>query len=403
MKPAKHVAFVAPFLQPQTIRYLETFARLPGCVLSVLTQDNPKKLPASLSECKVVMLKDCTQPEDLVRAVRQVGAVDRLLSPLEQLQVPVAEAREALQIPGLHRQAAVNFRDKDQMKAVLRQAGLPVAASQLATSAQQIRQFGAEHGYPIIVKPPDGLGAKATYRINAESELASVVRQLNPSPEQPIQVEEFITGQERTFETISIQGTPVWWSGTRYFPGPLTVLENPWMQYCVLLPRESDAHFESFKTINFRALQALGQQTGLSHMEWFLREDGRAVISEVGARPPGVQIMPLMSTVFEVDMIAAWAKLMVHDQFEPRARKWAAGVAFFRGSGPGSRVVRVDGLDKAQARAGEWVVDRSLPAVGMLRGSGYEGEGWAIVRHPTTEGAMAALKALVEDVRVIYG
>ena len=37
-----------------------------------------------------------------------------------------------------------------------------------------------------------------------------------------------------------------------------------------------------------QALGALGMGTGLTHMEWFLRADGSAIVSEVGARPPGV-------------------------------------------------------------------------------------------------------------------
>ena len=54
------------------------------------------------------------------------------------------------------------------------------------------------------------------------------------------QAEEFVRGREHTCETVTIAGKPVWRSGTRYYPGPLEVLENPWIQYCVLLPLEAD-------------------------------------------------------------------------------------------------------------------------------------------------------------------
>jgi hypothetical protein len=39
----------------------------------------------------------------------------------------------------------------------------------------------------------------------------------------------------------------------------------------------------------------------------------------------------------------------------------------------------------------------------MARAEGYEGEGWATVRSATTEGAKAALRALIDNVRVRYG
>jgi len=181
----------------------------------------------------------------------------------------------------------------------------------------------------------------------------------------------------------------------------LEVLENPWMQYCVLLPRET-SNFEHFHPINTAALTALGMQTGLSHMEWFHLKDGRSVVSEVGARPPGAMIMPLMQHTHQVDMVAKWAELMVFERFSAPQRSYAAGVAFFRGQGMG-RVVDVHGLDKAQEEVGHLVVDRRLPVRGQPKASGYEGEGWAIVRHENTEVVKDALKRLITHVRVELG
>ena len=56
-----------------------------------------------------------------------LGSVDRLLAILENLQVPLGEVRERLGIPGMGAEVARNFRDKDQMKRVFEQAGLPCA------------------------------------------------------------------------------------------------------------------------------------------------------------------------------------------------------------------------------------------------------------------------------------
>jgi hypothetical protein len=186
---------------------------------------------------------------------------------------------------------------------------------------------------------------------------------------------------------------------------PLEVLENPWMQYCVVLPREEDrSEFKAFRPTNRAALQALGMGTGLTHMEWFLRKDGTHVVSEVGARPPGVHIMPMNGLALERDFVQLWAHLVVHEKWPADLqRKWAVGAAFFRGTGKGKRVVEVRGLDKAQALAGPLVIDRKLPQVGQARADGYEGEGWAIVRAPRTEQVIEALKALVTNVQVRYG
>ena len=215
--------------------------------------------------------------------------------------------------------------------------------------------------------------------------------------------------REHTCETVSIHGKTVWRSGTRYFPSPLEVLENPWVQYCVLLPREIEAPWTSFAPVNDAALEALygpNRQvvgTALTHMEWFLCDDGAMLVNEVGARPPGVHIMPLMSLTHGVDMIAKWAELIAFVRFTPIERKSAAGAAFFRGQGGGDRVVSVQGLEQAIEAAGSALVEMRTPKVGQPRAPGYEGEGWATVQHATTDGAKQALLALIQNVQVRYG
>ena len=67
-------------------------------------------------------------------------------------------------------------------------------------------------------------------------------------------------------------------------------MRNPWIQWSVLLPREIDGpQYDDIRQVAFRALDALGMETGLSHLEWFRRKDGSIAISEVAARPPGLR------------------------------------------------------------------------------------------------------------------
>jgi hypothetical protein len=63
----------------------------------------------------------------------------------------------------------------------------------------------------------------------------------------------------------------------------------------------------------------------------------------------------------------------------------------------------VTGLEAAQKAVGELVVEAQLPMVGQMRRTGYEGEGWAIVRHADTEVVAKALRTLVTSVRVTAG
>jgi phosphoribosylaminoimidazole carboxylase (NCAIR synthetase) len=411
---AAHVVFVAPHFLENTNRYVRAFAALDGVTLSVISMDPSEAIPAELKpriagHYKIDDSMDAAQLETATRAItKSIGKVDRLAGVLEQLQTPLAAVRDAVGIEGVTRQLAQNFRDKDRMKEVLRASNVPVAKSTLARSADDLRAFVDQVGYPVIVKPQAGLGSRATYRVENATDLAAIQA---PTPGSPIQVEEFVRAREHTCETVTIKGVPVWRSGTRYFPSPLEVLETAWVQYCVLLPREADdPTWTNFAATNTAALTALfadkvntAAGTALTHMEWFLREDGTSLVNEVGVRPPGVQIMPLMSIAHDMNMFSEWARLQALDEFHGKPRVRAAGSAFFRGQGNGTRIVEVKGVEKAIEQCGDALVELRAPKVGMARAESYEGEGWGLVKHDTTEGAKTALLALIENIQVRYG
>lgn len=412
-----HVVFVAPRFLENTNRYVRAFAALDGVTLSVVSADPEALIPPELrprvaAHYAVTDALDGAQLTAAVRALgRHVGPVDRLAGALEQLQTPMAQARDALGIEGINAAVARNFRDKDRMKDVLRAHGVPVARSALVRSSRELALFIGHVGYPVIVKPQAGLGSRATFRIESAEDIAALApKGAVPTDARPLQVEEYVRAREHTCETVTVRGVPVWRSGTRYFPTPLEVLETPWVQYCVLLPREADEEpWKSFAPVNAAALSALfGEHahtaagTALTHMEWFLREDGSSLVNEVGARPPGVHIMPMMGLAHETDLVADWAELIAFDRFAPKARRWAAGAAFFRGQGRGARVASVQGVEDAVAAAGDALVEMRAPKVGAARAEGYEGEGWALVKSPTTDGAKRALLALIERVKVRY-
>lgn len=412
-----HVVFIAPRFLENTMNYVRAFAALPEVSLSLVSEDPEDSLPDQL-RARIAghyRVGNSLDPEHLIPAVRAiargVGKVDRLTGALEQLQVPMAEVRDALDIEGMGSAVAHHFRDKDRMKEVLRAHRVPVARSALVSSLGELHDFLHRVGFPIIVKPPAGLGARNTHRVSSPAELAALAAAgLAPSPQAPLQVEEFVRAREHTCETVTIKGQVVWRSGTRYFPTPLEVLETPWIKYCVLLPREADLpEVEAFHPINSAALAALlgssastAAGTALTHMEWFLREDGSALVNEVGARPPGAQIMPLMGLAHETNFFERWARLIALDEFTPLPRKHAAGAAFFRGQGPGDKITSITGLEAAIAATGAALVEMRTPKLGQPRSPSYEGEGWATVRAATTDGVKRALLTLIEGVQIRY-
>jgi formate-dependent phosphoribosylglycinamide formyltransferase (GAR transformylase) len=403
------VTFVAPFLAETTLRFVAAVARLDGVRASLVSQDPVDRVPEPLRRelSDFVQVSDAVDADVLQRAVaalrRRNQRVEVLLGTFEELQVPLAQVRERHGIAGMLPEAAENFRDKSRMKDVLRAHGLPCARSVLARAPADLTDFVAQVGFPVIVKPPAGSGSRGTFRIGGDEDLASLLRQLPPSPERPTLVEEFIAGEEHSFDSITIGGETVWHSINHYFPSALEVLREPWIQWCVLLPREvDDARYDGIRAVAADALQALGMRTGMSHMEWFRRPDGTVVISEVGARPPGARFVNLISWAHDFDLFGAWAETVVYGRFAPRPRPFAAGAAYLRGQGEG-RVQAIRGLQEVAAELGHLVAEAKIPERGQAASGTYEGEGYVIVRHPDTDVVKDALWKIITRVRVELG
>lgn len=402
------VIFAAPILSENASSMLAAIARLEHVRLGVITQSPADQVPAALrGQVAHWAVNDVLDVEQLMAAARglapRIGEPERLFGAYEQLQVPLADARERLGIPGMSAEAARNFRDKARMKDVLRAAGIPCARHALAASEPEALERAHAMGFPLVVKPPAGAGAQATHRVEHADALRAVLSSSRPSPDRPVLLEEFVTGNEHSFETVSIGGRAVWHSLTHYYPTPLEVLRNPWIQWCVVLPREvEEPQYDDIRDAAARALTALGMDTGLSHMEWFRRHDGTIAISEVGARPPGAQITTIVSRAHDFDFIGAWARLMVYGTFSAPPRKYAVGAAYLRGQGTG-RVRAVHGLAVIEREMGGLVADFRLPKEGQEPTGTYEGEGFIILRHPETQVVAKALHRLISVVKVELG
>ena len=401
-----NVVFAAPFLFGNTLRFLKGMVGLDGVRLGLLTGDPIEKLPVEIRQGvdHHRRLSNPMDPQQILDGCRhlaaEMGSVDRLIGILEQIQGPLGEVRDALNLPGMGAEQANNFRDKARMKEILRKAEIPCARYFLAVDQAEVAIGAKTVGFPMVVKPPAGAGAKGTFRLDSPDQLHEALQLGGPSSDHPWMMEEFVVGDEQSFDTICVQGRPVWHSLTHYLPTPLEAIRNPWIQWCVVLPREvEDSKYDDIRSAAFRSLSALGMGTGFAHMEWFRRSDGSVAVSEVAARPPGAQIGPLIMYAHGFDFYQEWCRLMVFEEWNTPPREFATGAAFIRGQGQG-RVKAVHGLDVVQREMGELIVEANLPQRGQPKSSSYEGEGNIVLRHPETQVVVQALKRLISVVRV---
>ena len=402
----RNVLFVAPFPLETTMRFARAAARLDDVRLLLIGQEFPKGTDAKLFGGAARVSKGL-DTQQLIGAARELeakyGPIHRVLGILEPLQVQLGEIRRALGVRGTSPETADLFRDKPRMKDELRRHGLPCARHKLIREWSDAIAFVAEVGLPIVLKPPAGMGAKATWRISNLDELRGALTALSASPENPALAEEFLRGREHSFETITIAGEVKFQSVTRYYPTPLEVVESPWIQWVVVLPREFDGpDYSDARELGVRTIEALGLETGMTHMEWFRRDDGSLAIGEIAARPPGAHIVLANSYAHDADMYRAWARATVDDAFDgPYERKYAVGVAYLRGIGTG-RVSKVAGADALQRAIGHLVVESRLPKLGAPRADSYEGDGYLIVRHPDVEIVKQAMTTTIETIKIEY-
>jgi biotin carboxylase len=403
----RNVVFVAPFPLDTTMRFARAAASLPNVRLLGIMQEPARGDDASMF-VDVIQVRDGLDTRQLLEAAnllrKRHGELHRIIGILEVLQVQLGELRQALGVPGATAATADLFRDKARMKDELRRHGLPCARHRLLRGWGDAEDFVSNVGLPIVLKPPAGMGCKATWRIRNHDELRGALSALHASPENPALAEEFLRGREYSFETITVGGEVRFHSLSRCYPTPLEVMETPWIQWVCVLPRDiSGDDFADARELGVRAVKVLGLETGFTHMEWFRRDDGSLAIGEIAARPPGANFVRMNSFAHDVDMYRAWARAVIDEAFDgPYERQYAVGCAYLRGVGRG-RVMRVTGVERAQELVGRHVVEARLPQPGAPRSDSYEGDGHVIVRHPDTSVVEAALKTIIETIQVHYG
>lgn len=399
----KIVVYVAPFPMRTTMQFAEALGKIEDVRLIGVFQSAPQNQKIFSD---ILILKNVLDPKDLFIALAKIqkhyGKIDRLLGVLEQLQEVLAAARQRFNIAGMRPNIVEQFRDKAIMKQVLEKAGVSCARFALIHQVEQLEQFVQKTGFPVVLKPPAGAGATATYRVQNWSEAKRAWMNISQVTKS-VMVEEFLMGAEHSLECFVLNGEPIFFSCSRYYPTPLEVKQNPHLQWVVHFPRVlQEEKYQKIQFIGRKAIKALGIQNGMTHMEWFECADGRLVVGEIGARPPGAQFTDCTGLVYGMDIHFVWAKLMVDGVWVGKNQRiQSIAAAFLRGKGQG-KIVAVKNLDSAQKKMGDLVISCKLPMIGAQKSTSYEGDGWVIMAHENDEIVKQAALELIRTVEISY-
>ncbi len=406
-----NVLFLSPGYPDEMAGYVRGLAQVGARIFAV--GDHPKEsLPAETRAALTayvqvpgIMDEGAVIDRVLGEIAQHRVTIDRVESLWEPLMLLAARLREILGVPGMSVEQTVPFRDKEVMKQVLDRAGLRTPRHRRCRSKDEIWAAAEHAGFPLIVKPIDGAGSADTHRVDAPEDLDAVIDQVRHLPQ--VSVEEFIDGEEFTFDTICGGGRVHHHNMCWYRPRPLIARQLEWIDSQTIALRDLDDPFiAEGRKLGFAVLEALGFETGFTHMEWFRKPDGEAVFGEIAARPPGARTSDIINYCADFDCYAGWAEAACFGSLsQPRERRWNAAMIFKRARGQG-RIQSVQGLDGWLHRYGEHVVKLDLLPVGAKRRNWKQtliSDGHVMLRHPDLQTTVTMCNDFGTDVTMYAG
>lgn len=283
--------------------------------------------------------------EEVYRAVAFLifkhGRIDWLESNNEYWLERDARLRTAFHITsGFQEDDIPRIKYKSRMKEYYARVGIPTARYHLVDTMEGCRKFIEEVGYPVVVKPDNGVGASHTYRLENQEQLEEFMQ--TKEADVSYIMEEFVFAEVNSYDAIiDSHGNPIFETGN---VSPVSIMD--------IVNNEDNAIFYIVKELAGDTRQA-GRATAKSfnvrsrfvHFEFFrLQKDqeglgrkGEIVGLEVNMRPSGGFSPDMMDFACTTDVYKIWADMIAFDKTEmhPGERQYCA----FAGRRDGKRFV----------------------------------------------------------------
>ena len=397
------VVFLSPRYPPEMRQFTRGLAEVGAEVLGVGDGSPDPELRRYLAD--YLEVPSIMDEEDVIARVHgwlRGRSVDRILANWEPLVIVAARMRERFGLPGMSVDTVRGFRDKQLMKDRVAAAGLRVPLAQRVRSVKEVWSAVEAIGFPAIIKPISGAGSADTYKVESIRDMERVLPHMQHVVEAIC--EEFIDGEEYTYDTASIDGTPAYESVTRYMPNALEMRSNEWISPIMLSVRDLDQpHIRAGIELGRAVLGTLGMGDGMTHMEWFLKPSGEVVFGEVACRPGGACVVDQMNYTSDIDLFREWARVSTVGRFEASTeRKYNVGIIFKRAQGQG-QIHGISGIREYYARYGAHIVEDTLLRPGAQRRDWKAtllSDGYLVVRHPDWDQARQMALAAATDVQL---
>ena len=257
------------------------------------------------------------------------GHIDWLESNNEYWLLRDAKLRTEFNInTGLKEDKIGGIKYKSQMKEFYKNAGVLTARYHIVTpNYEDGKRFTDEAGYPVVVKPNNGVGAAATYRLSNDEELQYFYATHDKSVEYIM--EEFINGELLSYDGIADSKKNIIFETAHAYPIPIMDVVNEHKDVMYYSYREIP---EDLKDAGRKTVKSFDTNSRFFHCEFFrLLEDkpglgnkGDIVGLEVNMRPPGGYTPDMMNFANNIDVYQIWANMVVFDEgrFDKNSRPY---------------------------------------------------------------------------------
>ncbi len=217
---------------------------------------------------------------------------------------------------GLKSDEIQKYKSKILMKQYYQKAGVPAARYLPVTTLEAALAFTQEVGYPVVVKPDNGVGALATYKLTNDEELALFFEQL---PDTLYVMEEYVPGRVTTFDGICDRDGNVLFASSHISVNSIMDMVNEKVPTYYYVDKEVP---EDVRSAGERTLRAFGASSRFFHLEFFrLTEDkpglgnaGDIVALEVNMRPAGGFTPDMLNFAGSVDVYQIWADMIAYNE-----------------------------------------------------------------------------------------
>lgn len=244
------------------------------------------------------------------------GKIDWLESNNEYWLMRDAQLRTEFHITtGLQAEDMAKIKYKSEMKAYYAKAGLPTARYHLVKGYDDAAEFAHTVGYPVVVKPDNGVGANNTYRLRNDDELHFFIDNMDDNV---YIMEEFVNGYVQTYDAIiDSKGQPLFESGN---VTPQSIMD-------IVNDNDNSAYYlvkdlpEAVRDAGLRTVEAFGVRSRFVHLEFFvlnadqegLGKKGDILGLEVNMRPSGGYTPDMYNFAYETDVYKIWADMVAFD------------------------------------------------------------------------------------------